>query len=64
MGRGKGSPTLKINPIKAGSILFEIKGVNNNLAVKALHYCSRRLPVKSTIVKNYDQRTNNFKGSW
>lgn len=64
MGRGKGSPALKIFPVKSGSILFEIKGVEERLVNKALKYCILRLPTKCIMVKKYDKRTDSFKGCW
>lgn len=61
MGRGKGSPALKVFPLRAGGILFEIKGVDERLISKAFNCCALRLPVKCIIVKRYDKRTDSFK---
>jgi ribosomal protein L16/L10AE len=62
MGRGKGSPSLKIYPLKAGKIIFEIKSVLKGPVIRALRSSALRLPVSTTIVKKYDQRTDNIKG--
>jgi large subunit ribosomal protein L16 len=64
MGRGKGNPSLKIYPLRAGKIIFEIKGISKGPVIRALHSSSLRLPVLTTIVKKYDQRTDNIKGGW
>lgn len=63
MGRGKGSPALKVYPLKAGKIIFEFKNVNQRIAERAFKYSSLRLPVSTIIVKKYDKRTDSIKGS-
>jgi large subunit ribosomal protein L16 len=63
MGRGKGSPTLKVFPLRAGKIIFEFKGVDENLVLRALRTSSLRLPVQTIIVKKYDKRTDCLKSS-
>ena len=62
MGRGKGSPALKVFPIRSGGVLFEIKGVDERLVIKAFSYCALRLPTKCIVVKKYDKRTDSIKG--
>jgi large subunit ribosomal protein L16 len=64
MGRGKGSPTVKVYPLKAGKIIFEFKNVNETLLLRALKSSSLRLPVPTKIIKKYDKRTDCIKGSW
>lgn len=49
-GSGKGSPVGWYAPVKPGRILYEIKGVNVELATEALVRASHKLPVKTTIV--------------
>jgi large subunit ribosomal protein L16 len=63
MGRGKGSPTVKVYPLKAGKIIFEFKNVNETLLLRALKSSSLRLPVPTKIIKKYDKRTDCIKGS-
>ena len=63
MGRGKGNPTLKVYPLKAGKIIFEFKGVSEKLVLRSTKPSSLRLPVKSIIVKKYDKRTDCVKSS-
>lgn len=50
MGKGKGNPDHWVARIKPGRILFEISGVDNNLAKEALDSASHKLPVKTKIV--------------
>lgn len=61
MGRGKGSFAYNVTHLKAGKILFEIKNISEKLSLKALKICSLRLPVKTIIVKKYDNKTNSIK---
>lgn len=64
MGRGKGSPTLKVYPLRAGKIIFEFKGVSEELVLRGLKTSALRLPVQTIIVKKYDKRTDCIKSSW
>ena len=50
MGKGKGSPEGWFAPVKPGRILYEVKGVDIELAREALVRASYKLPVKTTIV--------------
>jgi large subunit ribosomal protein L16 len=63
MGRGKGSPTLKVCPLRAGKLIFEFKNVKEELVVRALKCSSIRLPIPTKIVKKYDKRTDCIKSS-
>lgn len=49
-GSGKGSPVGWCAPVKPGRILYEIKGVNINLAREALIRAAHKLPVKTVVV--------------
>ncbi|MGL4722581.1 MAG: 50S ribosomal protein L16 [Desulfovibrionaceae bacterium] len=49
-GKGKGSPVGWCAPVKPGKILYEVKGVDLDLAREALVRASHKLPVKSIIV--------------
>lgn len=65
MGRGKGNPTYKIFPIKAGMVLFELKSVeNNSMVLKALKSSSLRLPFDTKIILKNDKYTNTIKSFW
>ena len=50
MGKGKGAPEYWVAVIKPGRILFEINGVDLELAKKALSLGAAKLPFKTRIV--------------
>lgn len=50
MGGGKGSVDHYVVPIKPGKIIFEVDGVDENLAVEALKEASRKFPIKTKVV--------------
>lgn len=47
MGKGKGAPEHWVAVIKPGKILFEVQGVEEELAKKALKLASNKLPIKT-----------------
>ncbi|WP_027185845.1 50S ribosomal protein L16 [Desulfovibrio inopinatus] len=49
-GKGKGAPAGWYAPVKPGRILYEVKGVDLELAKTALVRASHKLPVKTKIV--------------
>ncbi|NDV21631.1 50S ribosomal protein L16 [Desulfovibrio sp. JC022] len=49
-GKGKGAPVGWVAPVKPGRILYEVKGVDIELAKEALVRASHKLPVKTAIV--------------
>ena len=49
-GSGKGAPVGWCAPVKPGRILYEIKGVDLELAKTALIRASHKLPIKTVIV--------------
>ena len=49
-GSGKGAPVGWCAPVKPGRVLYEIKGVDLELANRALTLASHKLPVKTVIV--------------
>ena len=54
MGKGKGNPEYRVSPVKPGTILFEIAGVDFDIAKKALQLASYKLPVKTRILVSED----------
>lgn len=54
MGKGKGSPEFFAVRVSPGRIMFEIDGVNESVARKALQLASSKLPVRTRIVKRYE----------
>ena len=50
MGKGKGSPEYWVAKVKPGRIMFEIDGVNDEVAREALRLGAAKLPIKTKIV--------------
>ena len=50
MGSGKGNPERWVAVVKPGRIMFELGGVNEELAKGALNRAIQKLPVKARIV--------------
>lgn len=51
MGKGKGSVDRWVAKVKPGRILFEIDGVPEDIARRALELGAAKLPIKTKIVK-------------
>ena len=51
MGKGKGSPEYWVAVVKPGRILFEMKGIDEEVAREALRLASHKLPIKCKFVK-------------
>ncbi len=50
MGKGKGNPEGWVCPVKIGRMLFEIEGIEEALAKKALALASAKLPIATRFV--------------
>jgi large subunit ribosomal protein L16 len=50
MGKGKGAPEYWVATIKPGRILYELKGVPEELALEALRLASFKLPFPTTVI--------------
>jgi large subunit ribosomal protein L16 len=50
MGSGKGSPELWVARVKPGRIIFEIGGLNAQVAKEALFLGADKLPIKTRVV--------------
>lgn len=50
MGSGKGNPEFFVAKVKAGTILFEMKGVEEEVAREAMRLAAHKLPVKTKFV--------------
>jgi len=50
MGKGKGSPEYWVATIRPGRILYELKGVPEELALEALRLASFKLPFPTTVI--------------
>ncbi|MGB9763126.1 MAG: 50S ribosomal protein L16 [Minisyncoccia bacterium] len=51
MGGGKGSVEYYAAPVKPGRIIFEIDGVSEEKAKKALRLAASKLPIKTMFIK-------------
>ena len=54
MGKGKGAHDHWVAPIKPGTIMFEIEGVNLETAKEALRLAAQKLPVTTKFVVRRD----------
>jgi len=50
MGKGKGSPEFWVAPVKPGRILYELAGVDEELAVRALTLAGNKLPFGTKVI--------------
>jgi large subunit ribosomal protein L16 len=50
MGKGKGSPESWVAVIKPGRILYEISGVSEEVALKALELAGNKLPFSTKVI--------------
>ena len=60
MGSGKGSPEYWVAVVKPGRVMFEIKGVSEEVAREALRLASHKLPLKTKFIKREEE--NNESG--
>jgi large subunit ribosomal protein L16 len=51
MGRGKGAPELWVACIQRGKMLFEVKGVDRDIAMQSLRLASHKLGMRTQIVE-------------
>ncbi|MEA2083101.1 MAG: 50S ribosomal protein L16 [Thermodesulfobacteriota bacterium] len=50
MGKGKGSPEYWVVPVKPGRILYELQGVEEDVAIKALTLAGNKLPFATKVI--------------
>ncbi len=50
MGGGKGSPEFFVAKVRPGTVLFEMQGVTEEVARKAMRLASHKLPVKTKFI--------------
>ena len=55
MGSGKGSPEYWVAVVKPGRVMFEIGGVDENLAREAMRLAANKLPIKCKFVTKKEQ---------
>lgn len=51
MGGGKGQPEFFVAKVKEGTVLFEMKGVTEEIAREAMRLAGHKLPVRTRFVK-------------
>jgi large subunit ribosomal protein L16 len=51
MGKGKGEPAFWVSRVRPGAILFEVGGVDEELAKRALLRVAHKMPVKCRLVR-------------
>ena len=51
MGKGKGSPEYWVAVVKPGRVMFELGGVEAELAQEALRLAAHKLPIKTKFVQ-------------
>jgi len=56
MGGGKGAPDHWVAVVRRGRILFELAGVNEEMASQAAHLASYKLPIATSFVRRERQR--------
>ncbi len=54
MGKGKGAVDHWVAVVKPGRVMFEVGGVDDEVATEALRRASYKMPVKCKIVKRID----------
>jgi large subunit ribosomal protein L16 len=56
MGGGKGAPDHWVAVVKRGRIMFELAGVNEEMASEAVHLASSKLPIATSFVTKERQK--------
>lgn len=57
MGSGKGTPEYWVSVVKPGKVIYEIKGVTTSVAKQALKTAGHKMPVKTQIIFNLNNKT-------
>src|SRR5437762_5803489 len=55
MGKGKGNPEGWVAVVKPGRVMFELEGIAEDLARKALDLAAAKLPIKSKFVRREER---------
>lgn len=51
MGSGKGAPEFWVAVVKPGRVMFEIAGVNEEIAKEAIRLAAAKMPMKTRFIK-------------
>lgn len=57
MGKGKGAPEQWVAVVRAGRILYEVKGVPQETAEEALRLAGAKLPIRTKFVTRHHMRS-------
>ena len=55
MGKGKGEPEFWVAVVRPGRVLFELGGVEADIAKMAFRLVSHKLPFKTKIISSFDE---------
>ena len=55
MGKGKGSPEYWVAVVKPGRIMFELSGVDEEVARESMRLAANKLPIKCKFVKSEER---------
>ena len=62
MGKGKGSPEFWVAVVKPGTVLFELGGVEEELAREAMRLAAHKLPIKTKFVTREQTQADQVEG--
>ena len=54
MGKGKGAPEFWVAVVRPGRVMYEMSGVEEDVAMEALRLAAMKLPVPTRIVRRED----------
>lgn len=54
MGKGKGNPEYWVAVVKPGTIMFEMAGIDSELAKEAMRLAGNKLPIKTKFIERKD----------
>jgi large subunit ribosomal protein L16 len=54
MGKGKGNPEGWVAVVKPGRVMFELEGVDEQAAYRAMELASAKLPIKTRVISRED----------
>jgi len=60
MGSGKGAPEFWVAVVKPGRIIFELAGVSEDVAKRAMRLASHKLPLKTKFVKREEMEAEGY----
>jgi large subunit ribosomal protein L16 len=50
MGKGKGAPEFWVAPVKPGTVMFELGGVDRKMAEEAMKRAGSKMPIKTRFM--------------